>query len=267
MLVKGNSTAQLVCRDDWRTSDVTKQVAVLAALGIPVSTERVWRDRQGDERITFLHGGRSVHPHRSALPSAKQLIKLYRTGELQRTDAQHPMLDGMRAIANLLALKAWIKDGQGHVLGMCCPDRSLLKPGVAIAYGDAPVYRTANIHRAAALALLGFHVRCINEPQAGKHAICIDPACAFSPLLTASELVTEHKCDPRAMLLSKNATHQAFAFAVEATRTFLKVLNHIDEECTMLMFKTRGEPRYGFVLDLATDKAKMDTDRFFAGED
>lgn len=265
MLAKGMATQQLVCRDDWRTSDVTKQVAVLAALGIPFSTERVWRERQGDERITFLHGQRSVHPHRAGLPGCKALVKLYRTGELQRTDVHHPMLDGLRAIANFLALRQWIKEGQTHVLGQCCPDRALLKPGPVIVNAAIPVCRTANIHRAAALALLGFDVETITEPQEGKPVFTVLNAGNFSSVLTAVELITEHKRDPRAMMLSANPAHQAFAFAVECARTYLKLLQHIADECTMLMFSARKGPEHAFVLDMATDKAKRRADRFIAG--
>lgn len=265
MLAKGTATRQLVCYDNWRHSNVTKQVAVLAALGVPFSTERVWREREGDEVITFLHGERSVHPHRAGLPKAKALVKMYGKGELHRTDPHHPFLDGLRAIANVRALKEWIRGGETHVLANCCTDRALLILGQAIYHGE--VVRTANVHRAAALALMGYDITEITEPSKGQQVFAVLNQGAFVQAGTAVELITEHRRDPRAMMLSTNAAHQAFAFAVECTRTYLRLLKHIDDECTMLMFRAQGSTRSAFVLDIATDRAKLTADRFVAGLD
>lgn len=260
---EGDFTMQFVCMDDsgrtedWRTGDTTKMVAVLAALGIPITTERVWRDKQGDERVTYLHGPRSIHPHRSALPVAKELARLYKKGELQRTDPQHPMLDGLRAIANLLAIKTWHSDGLAHCLAQCADHRCLLIPGTPPRHTDPSIVRTANIHRAAALCLLGCHLLDITEPSKGQPAYAFENLPEFLDGASAAKLITDHKAG------TMDQTHP-FAFAVECTRTYLKLLKHVDEEITLLMFKARDEPRYAFVREDASDKARRKTDHFIA---
>lgn len=255
---------QFVCMDDagrtedWRTGDTTKMVAVLAALGIPVTTEKVWRDQQGDERVTYLHGPRSVHAHRTSLPVAKELARLYKRGELQRTDPLHPMLDGLRAIANLLAIKTWLSTGQRHSLAECATCRCLLVPSTDIWHvAKSEIVRTANIHRATALCLLGCDLIGIEEPSKGKPAFAFVNTPVFPGMLTAAQLITDHKAG------TMDQTHP-FAFAVECTRTYVKLLNHVEDEVTLLMFKARGEPRYGFVREDASDKAKAKTDHFIA---
>lgn len=260
---EGDFTMQFVCMDDsgrtedWRTGDTTKMVAVLAALGIPVTTEKVWRDQQGDERVTYLHGPRSVHAHRASLPVAKELARLYKRGELQRTDPLHPMLDGLRAIANLLAIKTWLSTGETHHIAQCADHRCLLVPGNPPSLEEPFIVRTANIHRAAALCLLGCHLLRIDEPSKGQPAYAFDNASWYLDGPSAKQLITDHKAG------TMDQTHP-FAFAVECTRTYLKLLNHVEDEVTLLMFKARGEPRYGFVREDASDKAKAKTDHFIA---
>lgn len=257
-------TMQFVCMDDagrtedWRTGDTTKMVAVLAALGIPIGTDKVWRDKQGDERVTYVHGPRSIHEHRSALPETKTLAKLYRTGELQRTDPLHPMLDGLRAIHNLLALRTWLGTGQEHELKCCAAQRALLMPGTAPRPESAVIVRTANIHRAAALCLLGCSLLRIDEPSAGQPAFAFLNTSAFT--CTAAQLITEHKAG------KLDHTHP-FAFAVECTRTYLRLLKHVDDELTVLLFKSKHDGRYAFVREDASDRTKLNTDRFIAGDD
>lgn len=256
---------QFVCMDDrgrtedWRTGDTTKLVAVLAALGIPVTTEKVWRDREGDERVTYLHGPLSLDPHRPGLPPAKELAKLYKTGLMQQTDPQHPLLDGLRSIANFLALRQWIEAGQKMELRLCAPERCLCAPGLdvpSIAHVDH--VRTANLPRAAACALLGCAVLDITEPSAGKHVCTIANESEFLGAPTAAELITEHKS-------GKMLTTHPFAFAVEAVRAYLLLLKCVEDEITILMFKARKESRYGFVSEAASDAAKLRTDHFVAG--
>ena len=259
----GDFTMQFVCMDasgkteDWRTGDTTKMVAVLAALGIPITTEKVWRDNWGDERVTYLHGPRSVHAHRAALPVAKDLAKLYKTGELHKRDPQHPMLDGLRAIANLQAIRTWQSEAQTHQLAQCADHRCLLVPGAPVGHGisEPSIVRTANIHRAAALCLMGCHLMRIDEPSKGQPAYEFENLPEWLDGESAAQLITDHKSGVM------DQTHP-FAFAVECTRTWQKLLHHVEEEITLLMFKAKDEPRYAFVREDASDRARQRTDHF-----
>lgn len=253
---------QFVCMDDagntedWRRSDVTRMVAVLAALGVPVAIEKVWRDKEGDERVTFSHGPRSVHQERAGLPVAKELARLYKSGELRQNDPHHPMLDGLRAIANLLAIQHWLDAGDSHAVRACVDHRCLLVPGLP-PRNVVDVIGTKSIHRAAALCLFGFDLIGINEPEKGKHAFIFDTARRWPDVVDARQLISDHQTGLMPQV-------HPFAFAVESTRTFLKLCTMIEDQIFVLMFKARGEPRYGFVREDATTKAKAKTDHFIA---
>lgn len=247
----------LVCRDDWRSSDVTKQVAVLAALGIEIVTNRTWLDREGREQMVYVHGLTSIHEHRSGL-AAKVMVHAYRKGELQTTDPEHPFLDGLRAIHNLLALQSWT-DGQPQILEpITTAQRALLTPGAE--YGDdVPCIATISPARAAALALLGYPILRIDSHD-GKPVYRIANECIFTheQSVTAAELVAKHKANQLAQ------THP-LAFAYNAIRSYRQLLRHCEEEPVQLMLRAKGSTRSAFVLDGATGRAKREAERFVAG--
>jgi hypothetical protein len=126
-----------------------------------------------------------------------------------------------------------------------------------VGHRDPSVVRTANIHRAAALCLMGCHLLRIDEPSQGQPAYAFANDPQWLDGTSAAQLITDHKSGVM------DQTHP-FAFAVECTRTFQKLLHHVDEEITLLMFKARDEPRYAFVREDASDRAKQRTDRFIA---
>lgn len=260
-------TQHLVCAredgrtEDWRHSQQTQLAALLGALGYPIAVEKVWRDTQGDERVTYLHARHSIHAHRQAMPAAKRLIREWRNGKLAEMDVHHPLLDGLRCIANVIALRTWLQTGTRHTLAQCAPARGLLTPAP-----DAPqrisgdYVRTNVLSRAAALATLGFQVLAIEEPQAGKPAYALANDSAFPGQETASALITQLKAGT---LLP---TH-AFAFAVEAAVSYLQLLKHVQDTIHVLMFSGRKTGRHAFVRSDATKLAHERTDRFVTATD
>jgi len=250
----------LVCRDDWRTSDVTKQVAVLSALGIEIVTNRTWLDREGREQMVYVHGLTSLYEHRAGL-AAKVVVHAYRKGELQTTDPENPFLDGLRAIHNLLALQAWT-DGQPQILEpIITAHRALLTPGAE--YGDnVACIATISPARAAALALLGYSILRIDSHN-GKPVYRIANESIFPPPIdeapvTAAQLVAQHKAN------ELTQTHP-MAFAYNACRAYRQLLRHCNEEPVQLMLRAKGSTRSAFVLDGATGRAKREAERFVAG--
>lgn len=259
----------LVCRDDWRNSDVTKQVAVLAALGVEIVTNRTWLDREGREQLVFVHGLKSTHEHRAGL-AAKVMVHAYRKGDLQTTDPEHPFLDGLRAIHNLLALQSWT-DGQMQILEPIeTAQRALLSPGTPYA-SEMPCIATISPARAAALALLGYRVLRIDS-HAGKPVYRIANESIFAPSIlsdslllpdrapkvTAAELVAQHKAN------ELPPTHP-LAFAYDAIRAYRQLIRHCHEEPVQIMLRAKGSTRSAFVLDGATGRAKREAERFVAG--
>lgn len=161
---------RFTAHDYWRTSPVTREVSALAFLGFPVVVEQAHDDLTGQSRTIFKHARNSVDPQRLGLPTAKELIRLYKSGELEKKDALHPLLDGLRAMASFDALEQWRLRGATCCLaadGLLPGQPPELAPRARLVAGIPPqggeVCGVANVANAAALALVGVPVIALRE--------------------------------------------------------------------------------------------------------
>lgn len=274
MLRRGGQLAmQFVCADetgrtlDYRTCEVSRMVAVLAALGIPVATEKVLRDIEGDERITYLHGPVSLHTCRPGL-NAKETVRDYKNGTLARLDPHHPFLDGLRALANMRALRDWTLRNQPQALGLCCPERCLYSPAAAPVKPKGEVRGLKSVHRAAAFALLGYPVTEIRQHE-GKPIYYLDTVCHLlsdevtepAPCVlppTLDEIFAAHKAD-------KLPPEHPFVIAFDSCIAFDRLMQTVEDEIAIYMFRKRGTTMATFVREDASSKAFEESDAFLLG--
>lgn len=268
---KGDFSMQFVCAragesrsEDWRHSDTTKLVAVLAALGFAIQVQKCWRDKAGDLRVSYQHTPLTQDPLRSGLLPAKKLARMYRNGEMAKADPLHPLLDGHRVIANVLAIEHWQANDQPHHLACCVPARALLIPAPQPTAASGDTIRIRSLHRAAALVLLGYPLLAITEPTAGKPAYTIGNACLLTmPVgmvaVTAAELVLDHKAGTLSPL-------HPFAFAVDAAKSFHKLLQVVADEMTLLLYKAKASSRYASIYHGASQKAQERANAFLTDD-
>jgi hypothetical protein len=94
----------------------TKLAAVLATLGFPLKLRDVHDEQSGRTDYTW-----QITPISVSRPSLSlaELLKLYRSGELETKDPEHPFLDGMHALRNRERILTLIKEGRSITLAEC----------------------------------------------------------------------------------------------------------------------------------------------------
>ena len=255
------TTQRFTARDDWRTSALTRRMAALATLGIRIVVEHAHDDLTGTTCTVFHHSPRSLLPERAALPGAKHLMRLFLSGELERTDPEHPFLDALAAIANFEALEQWRLR-----LIPCClaadaiptggtpaqARRSRLMPGTPPSSGT-DLLPLQNAATAAALARIGVPIHSIDQRDA-------------TPIyLTARSPVPLHEQTPftvPALLgLFQNGelpSDHPFVIGRQAVLNFIQLLRTCQDavQHTTITWRNRRDRRSATLLASASSQAQ-----------
>lgn len=256
----GALSQRFTARDDWRTSPVTREMTALYTLGYRVVPEQVADDLTGTRRTVFHHGAYCRHPQRAALLPAKKLVKMYRSGELEKADPEHPFLDCLRAMANWDALEAWRRRNvrcclaaDAYPAGLpLMARRTRLVAGEPAKAAGTPVY-VGNAANAAALALVGVPVLGLRE-QAGRTVYELQAAGEAlggrEPVKTAELLQDARE--------GRLAWDHPLLLAREAVTNLVAMLNtlHAAEEHTMVTWRNKTNRRQAAVLSSASAEAR-----------
>ncbi len=256
------SGMRFTAHGDWRTSPVTREMAALALLGFRVVPELAHDDLTGTGRAIFHHSSVTLDPRRQALMGAKKLMRMYRSGELEKADPLHPLLDSLRAMASWEALEAWrlrgvtcclaadaVPEGQGPMMAR----RARLVEGVPPKARSKKPVLVGNGANAAALALMGVPVVGLVERdgQTVYQMQAVGEGLAGQPGVETAEMLRQG----REELL---AWDHAFLVGRQAVVMLVALLKSLQDaqEHTVITVRNRTDKRQVSILSSASGEAR-----------
>lgn len=259
-MLPGATGQRFTARDDWRTSQVTREMAALGTLGFQIVVEHAHDDLSGTARAVFHHSATTLDPQRLALPHAKPLIRLFRTGDMERLDPEHPFLDSLAAIANFDALEAWRLRGVTCCLAADCipagkPPLFALRSRLVA--GIPPKSRAhvdvASAANAAALARIGVPVLSLHSQDTGtiyRMAAKGEPLNHQPPVQTA--VLMQQAKDGRL------PWDHPFLTARQAVLNLAQLLTTLNDarEHTVITWRNKSDRRQASLLSSASSTAR-----------
>lgn len=231
----------LVTAGDWRACVATRQAAAMAALGVRIAPIAFFRVREGDEKITYQHDPESVLPHfQPFVGRIKQCLNDFAAGDLQANTPLHPFCDAMRAIGNAEMIRDAHSErdavfGLGYDAGR---QRTRLTRGAAMPLAG-PYAKCRSLARSAALATLGFPL--LSREQADDQTtryvhprLSVPMIANDAPVIyDAAELLGAEREGTLSPL-------HPFAIACAAARVWLQLLDILEHEHRVIMFRGSG---------------------------
>lgn len=253
----------------WQTQN-TKEAACLGVLDLPIRTHRSREERTGREILQFFVGPESVR--RRPKFRRDEVLRAWKSGELEKTQPLHPYLQACRAEHNYEMLLDAQKSGRRiRLVGVGAEPGN---PAFATEYRDGEeaaemkaanmVFRLADLSLVAALGTIG--IPCIRMEWNGRHHIYTLPVEGL-PLLLPAPTVTDRRqgryngvqlclrqegkrdleleaCDPNHPLVSAYGARQIHG----------QLLRHLKDERALLFIRPPGCPRSAIVSDNPTGR-------------
>jgi hypothetical protein len=162
--------------ETWKTTKDTRMAAALAALGIPVKVHVTVDTRTGKRMVTFAVGMRSADGKFAAGP----LCARFKSGRLEKEEAGHRFLTGLRACHSREAMCAFVKDAaqgvawqrvRGTAVWQIVPAHGNPLPGIG---SVRRIFKTGDLKMAVALAMAGYQPLAMEDGGAGRHTFYLN---------------------------------------------------------------------------------------------
>lgn len=253
----------------WQTQN-TKEAACLGVLDLPIRTHRSREERSGREILQFFIGPESVR--RRPKFNRDEVLKAWKTGDLEKTQPLHPYLQACRSEHNYEMLLDAQKTGRRiRLVGV---GAEAGKAAFATEYRDGEecaemkdaqmVFRLADLSLVAALGTLG--IPCIKMEWSGKHHIYTLPVEGL-PLLIPNASSTNHQLgryngvnicirqeNKRDLELEARDPNHPLVSAYGARQIHGQLLRHLKDERALLFIRPPGCPRSAIVSDNPTNR-------------
>jgi hypothetical protein len=219
-------------------TNLAASLATLVQPGVTaLRTERATEVRSDTHRIVFL-----LTPWcriRGELTACSPLIEAFKSGELERKDPQHPLLDAMAGLHNCHALLDWMKRGQAqHLVFDDKRTRSFYRAGAESSLlSNVITGATRRLAVAAALGRIGIPIYNITG-EGNQHEFIVHRY-SQGMLNEAGEPVTY---DAKQLIdqlndgtLQRQQPDHPFLVAYCARMNRERLLQHIDREAPLLL--------------------------------
>ncbi len=247
----------------------TDLVASLLAIGcpmVPTANKLCIDDRTGKREYTF-HMGCEFLLNGPEPVRTRALINSFKSGDLEKTDPAHPLLDCLRGLHNSHALLDWIKCGEArHLAWAANRSRMSYVPGAqrvpeGITLDAANLTGTKSLAEAAALGVVGIPIARI---EGADHHAFIVPKRGFAihrdndewHPYGAVELMSRLR---DGTLIKENPEHP-FLYAYYAGKWSEALMKHLDQEVPLILLRPKGTLKSALIAQNATDEAWQQAD-------
>lgn len=223
--------------------------AALATLGFPVRPRKVHDDRSGDKDVTWQIGGGN-----EAMPVCNLgiLLEAVKTGKLEATDPDHPLLDCIRALRNRERLLKHLLNGQPLTLArdVHCARSSFVNAAAA----EPPVSLGRSVTRdfrfVCAAGILGFGLVGWKGTD-GHHEFTITEKSIFPGMLLASVIFRKLNDGT----LEKDTPEHPIIYGMMACRNYSRLVKHLESAGELVLLRPKGTERRAWIDPTASDRA------------